>query len=412
MRSTSRWLTALVVALVAVGSTLALTVGAGAAAPSAVPQVQGIDGTTIKVGGMIDAKSFSGADDGFNARMSRANKDKELGKYTIDYVGTTDVPSTAPDQALSTAQNLVEREQVFAIAPVITTAWSRSAATYAAGKQASYWGAGFGPAWCTPNKAGFSVIGCIAGKYAYTTAQQNLAISLKKPAKGLKVALVGLAVPDGQTTVDTFTKQFKALGSDVVYAKAVIPAGGGGDLQPFVSAVMDTKPDVVWILAGAEVLGFQSAMKAAGYTGALANSAFYVPGLLTKVPPIAAQLDGAYIQAAIPVIESGLPFPTQMVKDYEAIGKKESDISFGGAYAYMTADMLVQGLKKVAPNFDKLIPTLSSSFKYQPLKGGFPMSFPLNYTGPSPCSSTVQVQGQEYVITAPFTCKSKRIVVR
>ena len=82
--------------------------------------------------------------------------------------------------------------------------------------------------------------------------------------------------------MDNFTKLTKAEKGKVVYGKAVIPPGGGGDLQPFVSAVMDTKPDVVWPLAGTEVLGFTSAMKAAGYTGQMVNSAFYSPGLLTK----------------------------------------------------------------------------------------------------------------------------------
>ena len=77
-------------------------------ATATAPQAQGIEGTTIKVGGMTDALQFSNADDGFNARITRANKSKELGKYTIDYIGSTDVTAST-DKALSTTQSLIER---------------------------------------------------------------------------------------------------------------------------------------------------------------------------------------------------------------------------------------------------------------------------------------------------------------
>src|SRR5690242_16520396 len=101
MRAKARWSSLFVVVVLATGSLIALSGGAQAVAPRA----QGISGNTIKVGGMFDSLSFSGADDGFNARISRANKTKELGKYKIDYIGSTDVASST-DKALSTTQSL------------------------------------------------------------------------------------------------------------------------------------------------------------------------------------------------------------------------------------------------------------------------------------------------------------------
>jgi ABC-type branched-subunit amino acid transport system substrate-binding protein len=407
MRANTRWLVLLVIALVVATATMGLAGGAGASAP----QVQGINGTKIKIGGFADYASFSGADDGFNARISRANKSKELGKYTIDFIGTTDVGGST-DKALSTAQSLVERDGVYAVAPVVSLGLQQATATYLTGKKVPFAGAGFTNAYCTPNSYGLSPLGCaVGGKYSYTTAINGVAKALGKKPSDLKWAFVGLAVPDGQTTVDNFTKLTKAEGGQVVYNKAVIPYGGGGDLQPFVSAVMDTKPDIVWPLAGAEVLGFTSAMKAAGYTGQMVNSAFYSPGLLTKYAVMGQTLDGSLIQATTPVIESNSAYVQQMIKDYKAIGKTDSDITFGGEYAYMTADLLVSMMKKVAPNFDKLVPTIQKGFSYKPAKDGIPFTWPAAYNESGQCNTIVKITGGKYVIATPYNCNGKKVQV-
>jgi branched-chain amino acid transport system substrate-binding protein len=408
MRAKARWLSVLVVVFIAAGTTMTLTGGAGASAPA----VQGISGNTIKVGGIVDALTFSGADDGFNARVTRANSSQELGKYKISYLGSTD-PASSQDKTLATTQSLVERDQVYAVAPVITTGFQQASATYAAGKQVPYFGAGFTNAFCAPNTYGMSESGCaVGGKYGFPTAIDGIAAALGKKVSDLKWAFVGLAIPDGQKTVDTYVKLAESEKGKVVYAKAVIPQGGGGDLQPFVSAVMDTKPDVVWPLAGAEVLGFTSAMKAAGYTGTMANSAFYSPGLLTKYASIASTLDGSLIAASTPVIESNSPFVKQMVADYKAIGKAESDITFGGLYAYMTADLMVSMMKKVAPNFSTLVQTVKQGFSYKPAKDSFPLTWPAAYNQFGNCGTTVKISGQQYEIANPFTCSSNRVKLR
>jgi ABC-type branched-subunit amino acid transport system substrate-binding protein len=407
MRVKTRRLVLLVVALTVAIATMGLSGGAGATAPRA----QGIDGTKIKIGGFIDNASFSGADDGFNARISRANKTKELGKYTIDFIGTTDVGGST-DKALSTAQSLVERDGVYAVAPVVSLGLQQATATYLAGKKVPFAGAGFTNAYCTPNTYGLSPLGCaVGGKYSYTTAINGVAKALGKQPSDLKWAFVGLAVPDGQTTVDNFTKLTEAEGGKVVYNKAVIPYGGGGDLQPFVSAVMDTKPDIVWPLAGQEVLGFTSAMKAAGYTGQMVNSAFYSPGLLTKFKVIGDTLDGSLVQATTPVIESDSPFVKQMVKDYAALGKTDADITFGGEYAYMTADLLISMMKKVAPNFDKLVPTIAKGFSYKPPKDGIPFTWPAAYNQSGQCNTIVKISGGQYQIATPYNCDGKKVQV-
>jgi hypothetical protein len=175
---------------------------------------------------------------------------------------------------------------------------------------------------------------------------------------------------------------------------------------------MDTKPDLVWVLAGAEVLGFTSAMQAAGYTGQMANSAYYSPGLLTKFKSISDLLNGTLVHAAIPVLEAGSPFVKQMAKDYQAIGKTQlSDITFGGEFAYEAADLMIATMKKVAPNFDKLVPTISKGFSYKPAKDGNPLTWPAAYNESPKCTSVVRISNGAYQIATPFNCNGKRVKV-
>jgi ABC-type branched-subunit amino acid transport system substrate-binding protein len=396
---------------VVVASSLFATTGAVAVAPR---QVQGVNGNKIKVGGLVENISFGGAEDGFKARINRANQKHELGKYTIDYIGSTDPGQGNVDKALSTTQSLVERDQVFALAPVLTVSFQQSAATYAASKKVPYFGGGFTNAFCSPNTYGMSFIGCAIGaKYGYTTQVESVAKAMGKSTKSLKWAIVALAQPDGQKIVQDYTKQVQATGGKVVYGKAVIPPGGGGDLQPFVSAVMDSKPDVVWILASSEVLGFTSAMKAAGYTGQLLNSAFYLPGLLPKVSSMASALEGSLVATNTPTLEANSPYVQQMVKDYEAIGKSKDAISFGGMFGYQTADVMVSMLKKVAPTFDKLVPTITKGFKYQPQAQATPLAWPGAYDVGGNCQTSLKVAaGGVYDIAAPWFCGGQKIKLK
>lgn len=406
-----RWFLLAAALAVVMGTSLLASTGAVAVAPR---QVQGIDGTKIKVGGLVEAISFGGAEDGFKARINRANEKHELGKYSIDYIGSTDPGQGNVDKALSASQSLVERDQVFAVAPVLTVSMQQSVGTYLASKKVPYFGGGFTQAFCSPNTYGLSFIGCAIGaKYGYTTQVESVAKAMGKSTKSLKWAIVALAQPDGEQIVKDYTKQVHATGGKVVYNKAVIPPGGGGDLQPFVSAVMDTKPDVVWVLASSEVLGFTSAMKAAGYTGQMLNSAFYLPGLLPKISSMADALEGSLVATNTPTLEANSPFVKQMVTDYEAIGKDQSAISFGGEFGYQSADLMVAMLKKVAPNFDKVVPTVSKGFKYQPQAQAAPLTWPAVYEVGGNCITTVKVaSGGVYDIAAPWFCGGKKIKLK
>jgi ABC-type branched-subunit amino acid transport system substrate-binding protein len=369
-------------------------------AASAGP-VRGIEGNVIKVGGIIDALSFSGADDGFKARINRANKTKELGKYTIDYIGSTDAGGQA-DKAVSIAQDLVGRQKVFAVAPVISSAAQAGFAQYLTTQKTPYFGGGFTAAFCKPNIYGMSVLGCaVNGDFTLTQSPVGLASALGKSVKDLKWAFIGVDIPDGQQTVDRFVAEVKAEGGQVVYAKSTLPQGGGGDLQPFVSAVRATNPDVVWPLAGAEVIGFKAAMKASGYKGALVDSALYSPGLL-GIKAIDDALEGTYVAGSTPILEENLPFAQTMSQDFKDSGGAK--VTFGGLYGYMSADLMVAMLKDSAPNFGSLAQRVSKGFAYRPQKGMNPFTWPAAYNETGRCATMLKVVNKTYTVVSPYTC--------
>jgi len=363
--------------------------------------VKPVSGNVIKVGGIIDALSFHGADDGFKARIARANKDKELGDYTIDYLGSTDAGSAA-DKALSTAQDLVTRQGVYAVAPVISTGAQASFAQFMQQQQKPYFGAGFTSAFCLPYQYGLSPLGCAVNGSQFSSQNTDaIAKALGKEVKDLKWAFIGLDIPDGQATVDRFSLGVKAKGGDVVYAQAALPQGGGGDLQPAVSAVMATNPDVVIPLAGAEVLGFKTAMKNAGYSGALADFALYGPGNL-DIEVVANALEGTYVVATVPTLEEGLPYAKQMQQDYTDAGG--AAITFGGEYAYLSADMMIAAMKNAGPPFTSVIDNAIQGWDFTPANGAAPVSYPQDWDAAATCNTVLKTTNKTFVVAEPFSC--------
>ena len=94
---------------------------------------------------------------------------------------------------------------------------------------------------------------------------------------------------------------------NVVYSEARIPVGGGGDLQPFVSAIMDSKPDIVWELLGAEVLGRHVRPESCGLHGCDGQLGVLLARAVQEVPVGCDTLDGALIQASTPVSSREVP---------------------------------------------------------------------------------------------------------
>jgi ABC-type branched-subunit amino acid transport system substrate-binding protein len=376
--------------------------GSSSSSPTSAA-VQGISGTTIKVGGLFESADFAGTQAGFVARIDRANKDHELGKYTIQLVGMSDDAQSASTD-LSEAQNLVERQGVYAIAPIVTGGFSSTTASFLQQKGIPYFGAGFTNGFCLPYTMQVSPVGCaIGGAYVNASAVGQVAHAVGKPINQLKWAFVGENIPTGTQADNAYADVAKLGGGQVVYNQAVVPVTVG-NLAPIVNAVEATHPDVVWIVTGSQAIAVKGAFKASGFTGALVDSDNYAPGLLKVSPAVATALNGTYVQTTTPVIEQNTALVQQMLKDYTAAGYATKDITFGGEYAYTTADNMIALLKKIAPNFGAVESTLKSGFTYTPPQGGSPISYPFMFDAPTNCGSTLKVENGAYVTVTPFGC--------
>ena len=316
---------------------------------------------------------------------------------------------------LTDVQNLIERENVFALAPVITTGFQQPSATFAADHQIEYFGAGF-TALCASEHLG--------GEQCRVRHRRRLC----RPARGrsrwprhsashLQVAgrLCGPGHPDGTTADNAYAAVVKHYGGKVVYNQASIPTSGG-NLAPIVNAIEATKPNIVWPVVGAQAIGFEAAVTASGYSGAVVDSALYSPGLL-KIAAVASAINHTYHVASTPVLESGSPWVKQLEKDYVSSGQPASAVTFGGLYGYMTADLMVAVFKKaIAEN--KLTGAgihsiMEKGFTYiSPNAGGFPYKYPFMFNAPTDCGSVVYVEGTVYQIKAPQVCSTKYLKVK
>ena len=375
------------------------------ASPASASTVQGISGDTITVGGVFDSTDWAGTEAGFMARIDRANKDDELGKYKIKLVAMDDDQAN-PTTDLTDVQNLIEREHVFALAPVVTEGFEQPPATFASEHDIPYFGAGFSPGFCKPYTWGYSFTGCdIGGGYYGEQPIASVASALGKPIKSLRWALVGLDVPNGPAADASYGQVIKADGGKIVYDKAVVPQDVG-NLAPIVNAIEATKPDVVMAQIAVQAIAFEGALEASGFPGAALNEALYSPGLL-KIKALATPLNNTYVITTTPVLEEKTPYVKQMEKDYAAEGLSTSSITFGGEYGYTTADMMIAMLKKVAPNFGSLHSVIEKGFKYTPALGGTPLNYPFMFNAPDDCSSVVKIEGDVYVPVAKFQCSTK-----
>jgi hypothetical protein len=111
-----------------------------------------------------------------------------------------------------------------------------------------------------------------------------------------------------------------------------------------------------------------------------------------------------------PILESQSPFVVQMGKDYKAAGYSPSSITFGGEYAYMTADLMVAALKKVAPNFGNLHNQMLKGFTYaSPNKGSQNYKYPFMFNASINCGGVVYVEGTVFQVKVPQVCSNSWI---
>ncbi len=379
--------------------------------------VRGVTDTEITIGGLSALTSpgggYTGADLGAKARFERVNAEGGINGRMINYVGVKDDGEDSTKN-LDLARELVQQDDVFALAPVVGQGLLPASSDFLEENQVPFVGWGFMPGFCGTS-FGFGFNGCITppdGNIINTSLAGTLVQALGL-GEGDTVAVQGYDAEGGKLGADILAAGFEKAGVTVVYKDTSMPTTDATDFTPFVQKIMesaDGKPPtaVAMVSLFNNTVGLTGSLTAAGYEGATMNYLTYVPGLLESAPQVADAINGTYVNTQWLPQEFGGPAIEQIKTDLQAIGA-DTTIGFGTSIGYWSADVLVQMLQAVGPdltpeNFDKVI---NGGWTYEPVGDPFgigPVSYPQDHDQPTPCAALVQVDGTEYKPVLPMTC--------
>jgi ABC-type branched-subunit amino acid transport system substrate-binding protein len=371
--------------------------------------------TPIVVGGDGDSLS-PGVAGGFEAGIYRFNKAGGLDGRKIKFTGFLE-DSYSAQTNLTNAQQLVENEHVIAVVPFVSAEASGATGTFLAANKVPFIGWATNPAYLTQPTWGLPIDG----------SQSNPVVSGGGGEKGfddmagvgsfrkVRMALIAENVAPGVAALDDAAGAVKSGGADVVYEESPIAVLGTTSYAPYAQAIVATHPNVVFeVLDVADSVGLASALKAAGYKGAIVNGVTYLPGQLAGQPNEAAALNGVYVIDEFPADENTTLAVQQAKRDLVSVGQPP-DLTSGVSQGYWSAivfeQMLRATLKAVGGDPSKVTgaaiqKTVNDGFTYtDPIAGGIGTEhFPTAEHIPTGCSTTLKVVGTSYKQITPYAC--------
>ncbi|GMU77826.1 MAG: hypothetical protein AMXMBFR46_06240 [Acidimicrobiia bacterium] len=358
------------------------------------PTEDGLTASEIKIGGLIpnsgpSAASFGPSRDGLEARIDKANKEKELGNRTIKIVYADD--AAAPDKNTTAAQQLVEQEKVWAIVENTSAADASAEYLYDKGIPVVGWHVGL-PAFGTyPNFFGWKNSSPKDGASTYTTRT----IDFIKSKGGKKVALVGNSQANSARVIlqsDDAIKRTK--GMETVFKTVDVPVGST-EFGAIAQQIKDAGADSIYTgMDFAGNLALATALKQAG-----ANIKVMVfPGGYSPLIVGAPAMDQVYFGLEFKPFETtpATPGYTEFNKWLPANVTRSQVTAIG----WLMGEALVQGIKEAGVT----CPTRKAFITNLRLLDGYTANGwfdPINYTEefnrPFPCGYYVQVVNKAFV---------------
>ena len=405
-----------ILAVVAIGSVIAVVPPGTSPGASAASSVRGVTNNQIVIGGLTYAQSWPGLANGAEARFAQVNRSGGIAGRKIKFIGALDDGGSAATN-LANAQQLVEKDGVFAVSPVTSENFQSSTAAFLNNNHTPYVGWGPFPGFCLPNKYGYSWAGCEIGTFlglpgaSYGVGTYELiAKLLKKPIKGLKLAFVFNDNGPGHASGSSIVSLVSALGANA--SVEYVPASGGAtvDFSPYVADLVRSNPAAIVVFTDlVTVSEMTPALKAGGWTGPIVNGVGYLPGQLKSQPALAQELNDSYALSTVPPNVDGGPELAQITKDFKAI-HQTPDLGNAAQIGFYSADLLVQILEKVGRNLTQArFQKVASTFTYSPSNGKYGtitnVTYPAAYTGPdTSCAAIVETVGTSIKHAVPWTC--------
>ncbi|MER5945543.1 ABC transporter substrate-binding protein [Streptomyces sp. NPDC001904] len=404
-------------AITATVAALLLATACNSTATSSSPDgkgtsVRGVSDDAVKVGGIVSMTTASGyskkdTDLGAKARFDRANAEGGVNGRKIDYLGAED-DGQDPAKNLAAARKLVQRDKVFAIAPMSSVTFS--GADFLQKQKVPTFGWGTLPSFCGPTYIyGFG--GCMVPMPGGTISQ-TWPEGLKHVTDGSKGKTVAILANDndaGTFAIRTYRQSFASAGYKVTYAKASVPATSvPSDWSAYTKELLRSDggkaPDVVVsVMQTPYNIGLFTAVKRTGFTGVLTDPTDYDPGLLAKSATKQA-LDGVHVLLSFEPFESDSQKMKQFKADIEKAAGKKVPLNMHMVTGYMSADLLLAVAQRAGKDL-----TVAS---FQKAADGFSDSgtlvgsrrLPAGQKESFGCGALVQLKGGAYTVSSPFKC--------
>lgn len=401
-----------IVSAVLVASVSSWTLGAGAGAQGAV---RGVTDTTIKVAGLTDNQQPEAAA-GAKVVFDAANDAGGVNGRTFDYLGGNNDKGDATEN-LNIARRLVQQDQVFAIAPVVTP--NMGSGEFLEQQKVPYFGWAISPVFCNVTY-GFGFTGCIVPatpKNAGSTWGSLIDVDLEGKgeggAKGKTAAVISEDNDSGKTGHKVIAASAKSVGMKVTYSEAGVPAPPAvvGDYSPFVNDMLTSNdgeaPDVIFLVTSfVNVIGLAKGLQAQGYEGIITNAVAYHPGFVKPDGTGASAGQSPFTQFAIPESAPDNPNMQKILDQIEEFAP-DAQITQGFLAGYFSADFFVKAVKKAGKNLtpDTLVKAVDKMV-YQ-IKGVVgPTKYPYAKNFGSPCGQLAESDGVKYTVVAPYKCYS------
>jgi ABC-type branched-subunit amino acid transport system substrate-binding protein len=368
---------------------------------------RGVTDDAVKVGGIIAAANFTGAEVGAQARFDRANAEGGVNGRTIEFVGVEDDGNDAAAD-LAAMERLVQQEEVFALVPNVT---SGTNADFPQEANVPLFGWGINPAFCG-NPVAFGITGCVTDPNS-TRGSNASGKVLAAHFDGNTDQTVAIITDDndsGRGGVRLIQGSMEDAGFDVVYAEAAIPPPPTtvGDYTPFVNDLLTSDaggpPDIIILqVSVGAVVGLSNALQPVfdGFVMGpfydprlVANPAFEGQGVYTQFLPYEYADENEHVARMIADIEA-----------YDAANGTDTVLSLATAAGYWSADMFLALLEETGEDLtvERLL-AASDGWSWEVPGVIGTSTWPANHDEVVPCAALVLVEDGAYVKDQPLTC--------
>jgi branched-chain amino acid transport system substrate-binding protein len=366
-----------------------------------------LTGSPIKLGIIASLTGFTsflanGAK-AFEARLDLQNSMGGIDGHPLEaFVGDD---TSTPAGALTAVRNLVENDNVLAIGD--SSIWLYGAAAYLKANNIPVVGWGTdGREWGGPPYTNFFAV---EGSYNPNAPATTTKMAFMKQQGCTSIALLGLAgTPSALAGLKALAYAAKYVGMKVGYFNGSIPFTTT-DYTSIVLGIKDAKADCIqtnFTLQGTIALAEQVKQAGVPIKHILNIVGYGEPSLMTDAGGLAA-LNGDYFDIRFTPFELDTPATVayaNALKKYEGItGDVDAEVTSG----WLSADLLIQGLKIAGPNATRsqLISAISNITNYT---GTGLETEPINFKtdwgtqdgslGPGYCTWFTQLEGDKFVV--------------